>query len=373
MTRGLPQLQPHALREVLRRLSAPADPALVQTEEGQAVRCFACGHRCLVREGKEGICKVRYNQQGTLRVPFGYVAGLACDPIEKKPFNHVLPGSNVITFGMLGCDFHCGYCQNWVTSQALRDPSAGADVREISADEIVAIARRYKAPAVASSYNEPLITSEWAAAVFRPARAAGLKCCFISNGNATPQVLKFLRPVVDAYKVDLKSFDDRHYRALGGVLETVTSTIRRLKEMEFHVEIVTLLVPDFNTDAEELKQMAGFLADVDPLMPWHITAFHSDYMMGQTRSTTPEDLHAAGEAAKAAGLKYVYLGNMPGRMGNWEDTRCHQCEHTLIRRRGFLVLKNEVTAAGRCPNCDARIPGIWSAGKPQPGAVSENE
>ena len=113
MTRGLPQLQPHALREVLRRLSAPADPALVQTEEGLAVRCFACGHRCLVREGKEGICKVRYNEQGTLRVPFGYVAGLACDPIEKKPFNHVLPGSNVITFGMLGCDFHCGYCQNW--------------------------------------------------------------------------------------------------------------------------------------------------------------------------------------------------------------------------------------------------------------------
>lgn len=360
MTRGLPQLQPHSLRDVLRELSVPADPALVHAEADGAVRCFACGHRCLVKPGKEGVCKVRYNEGGTLRVPFGYVAALACDPIEKKPFNHVLPGSDIITFGMLGCDFHCGYCQNWVTSQALRDPRAGADVREVSPEEIIAIAKRYNAPAVASSYNEPLITSEWAAAVFRPAREAGLKCCYISNGNATPEVLKFLRPLVDAYKVDLKSFNDRHYRELGGVMENVTAAIRLLKEMEFHVEIVTLLVPEFNTDPEELKQMAGFLAGIDPLIPWHITAFHSDYKMDQTRSTTTDDLLVAAEAAKDAGMKYTYLGNMPGRLGNWEDTRCHSCDHTLIRRRGFHVLENRISLEGKCPKCAASIPGIWS-------------
>src|SRR5512133_1352947 len=163
----LPQTRKLLLRDVLRRMTAEADPALVKAEPDGSVRCFACGHRCLVRPGKEGICKVRYNEGGTLRVPYGYVAGLACDPIEKKPFNHVLPGADIVTFGMLGCDFHCGYCQNWVTSQALRDEDAGTEVEPITAGEIVEIAKRYGAPAVCSSYNEPLITSEWAMGVFK--------------------------------------------------------------------------------------------------------------------------------------------------------------------------------------------------------------
>lgn len=341
-------------------MTRPADTGLVETQLDGAVRCLACGHRCLVRPGKEGICRVRYNEAGTLKVPFGYVAGLACDPIEKKPFNHVLPGSDILTFGMLGCDFHCGYCQNWVTSQALRDPGAGALVQEIAPEQIVEIARRHGAPAIASSYNEPLITSEWSAAIFREARQAGLRCCYISNGNGTPEVLKFLRPLVDAYKVDLKSFNDKHYRELGGVLETVVATIRNLKQMGFWVEIVTLLVPVFNTEADELKRMAGFLASVDPLMPWHITAFHSDYKMDATPSTTSDDLLVAGNIARGAGLKYVYLGNMPGQMGNWEDTRCHQCGETLITRRGFAVMKNDIPADGKCPKCGTSIPGIWS-------------
>jgi pyruvate formate lyase activating enzyme len=347
------------LRDALRLLTASADPALAKPEPDGAVRCHACGHRCLIRPGKEGICKVRYNEGGILRVPFGYVAGLACDPIEKKPFNHVLPGSDIVTFGMLGCDFHCGYCQNWITSQSLRDDDAGARVQSVNAAQIVEIAQQASAPAVCSSYNEPLITTEWAMAVFREARQSGLRCAYVSNGNATPEVLQFIRPLVDAYKVDLKSFDDKHYRELGGVLENVTATIRMLRQLGFWVEIVTLLVPGFNDDVNELQRMADFLADVDVLMPWHITAFHSDYKMSQVRSTTPEDLLKAGEIACSAGMQYVYLGNMPGRLGHWEDTRCHKCGHTLIRRHGFHVLNNRLLRGGTCPNCSTRIPGIW--------------
>jgi pyruvate formate lyase activating enzyme len=196
-------------------------------------------------------------------------------------------------------------------------------------------------------------------AVFRKARAAGLKCCYISNGNGTPEVLRYLRPHLDAYKVDLKAFDDRRYRELGGVLERVTATIRQLKQMDYWVEIVTLLVPGFNDGPEELRRMAAFLAEVDPLMPWHITAFHADYKMDDTQRTRPEDLLAAGEIGRSAGLKYIYLGNMPGIMAEWEHTRCHHCSELLIKRKGFWVLENRLGPNGLCPKCQNRIPGIW--------------
>ena len=180
-------------------------------------------------------------EYSTLLVPHGYVGALQLDPVEKKPFFHALPGSLAMSFGMLGCDFHCGYCQNWVTSQMLRDPDAAAPPRHTTPKELVDLAFKHGAPVVASSYNEPLITSEWAVAVFKEAKAHGLTTGYVSNGNGTPQVLEYLRPWVDLYKVDLKSFDDRHYRQLGGRLEPILDTIRRLHAMDFWVEIVTLV------------------------------------------------------------------------------------------------------------------------------------
>jgi pyruvate formate lyase activating enzyme len=359
MSVALDQFPRQSLREVLRDFTVPADPALISREADGSVRCYACGHRCHIRPGKEGICKVRWNDQGTLKVPFGYVAGLACDPIEKKPFNHMLPGRDIVTYGMLGCDFHCGYCQNWVTSQSLRDKAAGTNVERVTPQRIVEVAQRMNSPAICSSYNEPLITSEWSAAVFGEAKRQGLKCAYVSNGNATEQVLTFLRPLVDAYKVDLKSFSDKHYRELGGVLDNVLTTIRSLKQMGFWVELVTLLVPTFNDDQDELKRMADFVVGVDPLMPWHITAFHSDYKMEDIRSTTVDDLFKAAEIARAAGHKYVYLGNSPGRVGRWENTHCHNCDAELIRRHGFHVLGNRLGPDGKCPDCQTQIPGIW--------------
>jgi pyruvate formate lyase activating enzyme len=314
----------------------------------------------LVKPGRDGVCRVRFNDEGVLRVPFGYVGALACDPIEKKPFFHVLPGSDALTFGMLGCDFHCGYCQNWVTSQMLRDPDAVAPPRETSPKELVDLAVRHGAPVVASSYNEPLITSEWAVDVFKEARGRGLRCAYISNGNGTPQVLDFIRPYVDAYKVDLKTFSDKNYRQLGGVLENVTATIRMLKERGFWVEIVTLVVPSFSDDPDDLKRMAEFLASVDPLMPWHMTAFHPDYKMTDGyRQTEVEDLLRVVEIGQQAGLQYLYPGNLPRQVGEWENTRCHHCRKTVIQRTGFLVTKNRVGPDGLCPHCSKALPGIW--------------
>jgi pyruvate formate lyase activating enzyme len=261
---------------------------------------------------------------------------------------------------MLGCDYHCGYCQNWVTSQMLRDPDAVAPPKFTTPRQLIDLAIREGAPVVASSYNEPLITSEWAVDVFKEARSRGLKCAYISNGNGTPQVLDFIRAHVDAYKVDLKAFNDRAYRQLGGVFQNVLDTIRMLKERNFWVEIVTLVVPGFNDNPDELKQMADFLVSVDPLMPWHMTAFHPDYKMSDGyRRTTRDDLMRLVEYGQRAGLKYMYPGNIPGGVGEWENTRCHHCNATVIERRGFMVTKNRVGPDGLCPDCHKPLPGIW--------------
>src|SRR5690242_18350443 len=181
------------LADLLDRQTVVAAPELCRKEDDR-IRCLACGHRCLIGEGLRGICKVRYNEGGQLKVPFGYVAGVQCDPVEKKPFFHVYPGSDALTFGMLGCDLHCPNCQNFLTSQALRDPIADAPPRPITPAELTNLALRQKARLVVSSYNEPLITAEWAVCVFREATAASLPCAFVSDGNATPEVLDYLRP-----------------------------------------------------------------------------------------------------------------------------------------------------------------------------------
>ncbi|MEW6235582.1 MAG: AmmeMemoRadiSam system radical SAM enzyme [Candidatus Omnitrophota bacterium] len=331
---------------------------LYETLPNGKARCFACGHRCLIPEGRPGVCKVRFNEGGELRVPFGYAAGLQCDPIEKKPFYHALPGSSAMSFGMMGCDFHCLYCQNWLSSQVLRDSNAAASLHPISAREIVDLALRYGARFVTSTYNEPLITSEWAVSVFRLAKEKGLRTSYVSNGNATPEVLRYLRPWLDMYKVDLKSFRDKEYRKLGGKLETVLDSIRRLREMEFWVEIVTLCVPGLNDSEGEMREIAQFIASVDRNIPWHITAFHEDYKMRGIGRTRGETLLRAGRIGKEAGLKFVYVGNLPGYAPEWENTYCPKCGALLIERNGYFIKKNSMHKDA-CPQCGERIAGVW--------------
>jgi pyruvate formate lyase activating enzyme len=349
------------LRTLLDQATRPAAPELIQRETDK-LRCLACGHRCLIPDGRSGICKVRSNQGGELRVPWGYVAAVQCDPIEKKPFFHAFPGRDALTFGMLGCDLHCGYCQNWVTSQALRDPQAVAPPRFCAPDDLVDLALRHDAPVLVSSYNEPLITSEWAADVFRAARSHDLVCGYVSNGNATPEVLRFLRPLVDLYKVDLKSFSDRHYRQLGGVLKNVLDSLEGIKALGFWLEVVTLIVPGFNDSDAELRAMARFLAGLSVEIPWHVTAFHPDYKMdadaGHDIGTPAQTLLRAYDIGKEAGLWFVYAGNLPGQVGNREDTSCPHCGACAIRRRGFTVLANTMDG-NCCSQCGKPIPGFW--------------
>ena len=347
-----------SLREVLNQNVREGE--LYEPIERNRIRCFACGHCCPIPEGQAGVCKVRFNQGGKLYVPWGYVGGVQCDPIEKKPFFHAYPGALAYSFGMLGCDLHCSYCQNWVTSQALRDPRAVSPPLEASPELLVQDALRQGAKVLVSTYNEPLITAEWAVEIFKAARAAGLKTAFVSNGNGTPQVLEYLRPWIDFYKVDLKSFDDPHYRQLGGRIAPILDTIRALHSMGIWVEIVTLLIPGFNDSDDELSRLTEFVASVSPDVPWHVTAFHKDYKMSDPADTKPEDLMRAAEIGKSAGLRYIYAGNLPGRVGELENTHCHNCGHVLIRRYGYFIEEYRLTCDGSCPDCGTTIPGRWA-------------
>ena len=252
-------------------------------------------------------------------------------------------------------------CQNWVTSQALRDPGALSEPMDITPRQLVDVAQRQQASVVATSYNEPLITSEWAVEVFKEARPRGFMTAYISNGNATREVLEYIRPFTDLYKVDLKSFRDKNYRSLGGKLENIVNGIRMVHELGFWLEIVTLIIPGFNDSDEELGDIAHFLAGLSPSIPWHVTAFHKDYKMQDPDNTTPQTLLRAAAIGEAAGLQYIYAGNLPGRVGPYEDTRCPGCKTTLIRRVGYRILDDRLTGVGCCYRCSEGIPGVWKS------------
>ncbi len=349
------------LKEVLDKHVGEAAPELYEKLDRDRVRCYSCGHCCPIGDGQAGVCKVRFNRGGTLYVPWGYVGGVQCDPIEKKPFFHAYCGALAYSFGMLGCDLHCSYCQNWVTSQAIRDPLAVVSPAGLTPEMLVQEALNQGARLLVSTYNEPLITSEWAVAIFKEAKAAGLATAFVSNGNGTPQVLEYLRPWVDLYKVDLKSFDEQHYHQLGGRLQPILETIRRLYEMGFWLEIVTLVIPGFNDSDDELRRLAEFLVSVSPDIPWHVTAFHKDYKMTDPDDTSPETLLRTVEIGKRAGLRYIYAGNLPGSVGDLENTRCPDCHELLVQRYGYRITDYRLTADGCCPRCSNRIPGRWDA------------
>lgn len=346
-----------ALTERVDRLTREGE--LYRKLDSSTVRCLACAHRCLIRAGGRGVCQVRFNRDGSLYVPWGYVTALNADPTEKKPFYHVCPGSMTFTFGMLGCDLHCPYCQNWRISQSLRDADAGEMPGEIAPTAILTLAERSGAACIASSYNEPSITSEWAREIFRLSKAAGLITLYVSNGHATREVLEYLRPYTDGYKIDLKTMRDRSYRQLGAPLNRVLDGIRMVHELGFWLEVVTLVIPGFNDSDAELRAAAQFIVSLSPDIPWHVTAFHADYHLRDHPNTHARTLMRAAETGRSEGLRYVYAGNLPGQVGDYEATACPNCHRRLIHRYGLRVLDNRLTGDGRCPDCFTPIPGIW--------------
>lgn len=337
---------------------------LVQLVEDDSVRCLACSHRCLLPPGRHGICQVRYLAADGLRVPWGYVAGTNLDPVEKKPFFHFLPGSGAFTFGMLGCNFHCDFCQNWQSSQSprLTDPENLLSwVERISPIDLAGMAVRRGAAVLASSYNEPVITAEWAHTVFSQAKQMGLKTIMVSNGYATPECLEYLRPVMDGYKVDLKSMREENYRAMGGQLKHVLAAIEKAHALGYWVEVVTLVIPGFNDDPAELWDAARVIRRISPDIPWHVTGFHPDYRMQDCGPTQPATLLQAAEIGQEAGLRYVYAGNLPGKVSSLENTYCPGCQALLVERTGYRVQIIGMQMDGRCTSCGRVIPGVWSA------------
>ncbi len=344
------------LIDILRHYARPGE--LYRAVDESFIECYACGHRCKIREGRDGICKIRFNRKGTLMVPYGYSAGVQADPIEKKPFYHAFPGRKALSFGMLGCDLHCPFCQNWITSQALYRDAASAHLTPVTPQQIVQLAHTTRSRVVTSTYNEPLITSEWAVEIFKLAKKEGLACSFVSNGNAAPEVLEYLRPYLDLYKVDLKCFNDKTYRILGTRLKNVTDTIYAVHQMGIWLEIVTLIVPGFNNSESEIRAMTEFIMSVSPDIPWHVTAFHPDYKMTDNDYTTPEMLLKAARIGKESGLRFVYTGNLPGMTDRLENTYCPDCDALLIERSGFRIKQNRIQY-GNCPSCQSVIPGRW--------------
>ncbi len=253
-------------------------------------------------------------------------------------------------------------CQNWLTSQALRDPTADVSaqlVRRITPAQIVERARRTNASVVVSSYNEPLITSEWAVKIFKEAKQAGLMCAYVSNGNNTPEVMKYIAPYLDAYKIDLKCMSDKNYRKLGGILQNTLDGIKRAREAGLWVEVVTLVIPGFNDSNEELWEAARFLASLSLDIPWHVTAFHKDYKMTEPDNTDAQTLIRAAEIGREAGLRYVYAGNLPGNVEAYENTHCPRCSYRLVKRSGYVIQEYKLTGDGKCPKCGEKIAGLW--------------
>ncbi len=322
------------------------------------VRCAACAHRCVIAQGNAGSCGVRFNRGGALRAPSGYVARRHVRAVEINTVFHVRPGANTLTFGMFGCDLRCSYCQNWKLSQAIREDLRDQHPLAITAGELVDYAVAHGCEVVCAAYNEPLIAAEWMCEIFAGAKARGLVTAVISDGNTTHETLEFIRPVTDVYRVDLKGPSADHYRALGGRLDPVWEGIQVAREMGFWIELVTLVVPMFNDDPRGLRQIARRIAEIDPLIPWHVNAFYPRYRMQDRPPTPPAILISAAGAAMACGLKFVYVGNVADQVSALAQTFCPGCGSVVIRREAYTTTLNRLEH-GACPECATPVPGIW--------------
>jgi len=323
-------------------------------EEENRIVGLLCRHYCKLKEGQVGICGVNQNVNHSLKnLVYGKVAAINVDPVEKKPIYHFLPNTKSLSIGTVGCNFKCPFCQNWQISQtSITDTS-----HSLSPKEIVDLAIKHRCQSISYTYNEPTIFYPFAKDIALLAKEKGIKSIFVSNGLETPGVIDDMRGVIDAFNIDLKSFDEGYYKkSLKGSLSGVLDTLKRLKDRGFWVEVTTLIVPDVNDSKEEIEKIASFIAnEMDIYTPWHISAFHPDYKMDDTKSTSIDKMMEAKEIGQRAGLKYIYLGNI----GVMSITRCPECNFELIKRDGYMVIENRLKE-GHCPNCDRLIEGVWS-------------
>lgn len=353
---------------------------LYEKKGDDLVQCTACQRRCMIANGFSGKCGVRINHNGDLYLRvYGKAVSACVDPIEKKPFFHFLPGSRVFSIGTIGCNFQCIFCQNWDISQVsaiMREKHKSRDEAEVmigeiceegqslSPREIVDYCLENKIEVIAYTYNEPTIFVEYAADVAALARKHGIRNVFVTNGYESEECLLFMQDWCDAMNIDIKSFSEEFYKEVcGGVrLKGVLDTVRRAFDLGIWVECTTLVVPDLNDGNEELRGIAEFIAGISVDIPWHVSAFHPDYKMGDHDSTPASTLERAVSVGQEAGLKYVYTGNIPGMAD--ESTKCFSCKTVLVERVGMECLGNRVQGSkdgktGECPKCGAKLKGIW--------------
>jgi len=328
------------------------EAAFWKPADGGAADCFLCEHRCRVAPGKRGVCRVRENAGGRLEtLVYGRLIAAHVDPIEKKPLHHFLPGSLSYSIAAVGCNFQCGFCQNWQISQWPRRQPGEMPGDPAAPGEIVEAARRRRCASVSYTYTEPTIFYEYARDTAVLARKAGLKNVFVTNGFMTAEALQEMAAWLDAANVDLKAWSDDFYRRVcKGRLEPVKETIRRMHAAGIHVEATTLLVTGQNDSAGDLKGIAGFLASVSPDLVWHVSRYHPDFEMSEP-PTPLETIDQAVRIGREAGLRYVYGGNIAGH----SDTECPSCGETVIRRAGLAVLSMNLRGAA-CGRCGAGLP-----------------
>jgi pyruvate formate lyase activating enzyme len=319
------------------------------------VSCQLCSHRCLIPDGKFGICQVRENKGGTLYThAYGELIAQHLDPIEKKPLYHFIPGSTSYSIAAIGCNFQCGFCQNWQISQAEEAGALGLRPQEVKPKDVVSQAKQNASSSISYTYTEPTIFFEYALEIGQSAKKEGLHNVFVTNGYMTEEMIQMIHPYLDAANIDLKSFSDDYYRKIcKGKLAPVLKSIEAMKKLNIWIEVTTLVLPGQNDSEEEMRKIAGFLAGVDPSIPWHISRFYPQYKMEDLESTPMKVLNRAYEIGKEAGLRYVYLGNV----GQKNNTYCHQCSSLLIERLGYSIKEYKIKE-GRCLHCRSPIDGV---------------
>jgi pyruvate formate lyase activating enzyme len=332
--------------------------------DGGRVRCNLCAHRCTIAPGRQGVCQVRENRNGTLHsLVYGFPLSQAVDPVEKKPLFHFYPGSTAFSIATAGCNFRCDFCQNSSISQMPRDQGEILG-RSVSAEEVVRAAQRYGSRCIAYTYTEPTVFFEYSYDIARLARAVDIASVYVTNGYMTREMLDLFQgvgnghePWLDAANVDLKAFRDETYRKVCGArLQPVLDSLKHMKELGVWVEVTTLIVPGMNDSEEELRDIAGFVAsELGVETPWHVSRFHPDYRMHDRGPTPVGTLQRAYDLGREAGLHYVYVGNLPG--AHLEDTTCPTCGQTVIGRWGFQVTQRRMRN-GKCADCGTVIDGV---------------
>jgi len=338
--------------------------ALLYTKEkDNAVRCLLCRHNCVINNEKFGICNVRYNKDGVLYSLFyGKPIAMAVDPIEKKPLFHYFPGSSSFSIATTGCNFKCSFCQNWNISQYHPEESEKPASETVLPDKVVKSAIAHKCKSIAYTYTEPTIFFEYALDSAKLAKENSIGNCFVTNGYVSREAIDIISPYLDAANIDLKAFRKDTYRKyMKAQLDGVCDSIKYMKEKGIWIEVTTLIIQGINDDPSELKDLASFLVQIGRDIPWHISRFHPDYEMKKIEPTPIATLKKAYEIGKEAGLRYVYLGNIPSG-DNTESTYCYNCSELLIKRSGDVVEQNNVTDKSECPKCKALIDGVGLAG-----------